>query len=144
MKNGITLNIVCSYQDMLNNITIKVNKSLTEEEALLQAKTDAKTYLDSYKNPDDYYDKEKKELELIVRQYKNKIDAAQTLDEVSELLENAKTNLNNIKTCLLYTSLKRTTERRFLRIYIQSILIYISPKIFCIILRSSSRLPILN
>lgn len=66
--------------------------------ALIQAKNMVKNQLETYKNLDDYRSEQQKELQHIIDDGKNAIDMADNIDMVNDLLEEAKSEMDNVKT----------------------------------------------
>ncbi|MBR6801165.1 MAG: hypothetical protein IKM61_05405 [Eubacteriaceae bacterium] len=80
---------------------IKTDAEYDAEEAaaeLAKAKEVAKKELEEYKDPEDYRDEQKKELADAVDKGKGNIDGAKDLDGVKEAIENAKAEIDKIKT----------------------------------------------
>ena len=75
---------------------IKTDAQLTEEEQLADAKDSAKTELENYKDPDDYRDAEKEQLEAAVSAGKECIDKADTLESVQQALADAKDMIDGL------------------------------------------------
>lgn len=69
-----------------------------EAEALAAAKEAAKEELAKYKNPADYRDAQKAELEDAIKAANEAIDAAETPEAVAKTLDEAKASLDKIKT----------------------------------------------
>lgn len=69
-----------------------------EADALAAAKEAAKEELAKYKNPADYRDAQKAELEDAIKAANEAIDAAETPEEVAKTLDEAKASLDKIKT----------------------------------------------
>ena len=80
---------------------IKTNAQLIAEEAVLaltQAKTDAKSTLDSYKNASDYRTAQQTELAAAIANGKTAINDAVSVEAVNTALTNAKSVIDAIKT----------------------------------------------
>ncbi len=91
--------IVSSLQQTLG--TIVTDAELTAQE-LEEAKTNAKSELEAYKNPSDYRDEEKAQLATIVTDGKAAIDAATDVAGVDDALKSAKAEADALKTKAQY------------------------------------------
>ena len=76
----------------------------TEITELEEAKTNAKSALDSYVNAEDYRDSEKTLLETTIANGKTAIDSATTTADVTAALNSAKALIDAIKTDAVLTS----------------------------------------
>ena len=79
--------VVATYKDLLDGVKTEA-----------QRKTAAKTELENYKDPNDYYPDEQQDIADIVALGKTQIDACTTLTDVNTTLAGAKGNLDNLQT----------------------------------------------
>lgn len=85
--------ILLSAKDTLDN-----RMSLYDSANLVPFKTKARKELDNYKNPKNYREAQKKELEKAIADGKKAINNAKTKEEIEKALKDAKAKIDKIKT----------------------------------------------
>lgn len=99
--------------EALDTIKALLDAVKTDAQLVLEeAKTAAKNELVNYKNPNDYRENEKSQLETIVAYGSSIIDSASNTDEIITALRNAKAQIDTLKTKSQYETEETFEERK--------------------------------